>query len=122
MKRSIQREIRDMHLLGYLVSSWLLGFEENMIFQDKQVHLRCHETSVSICRSTDYGLTSDIEAGIDDYSTASLFLKFLDQAIISTIAIFRNGLNSSRVVDVSNRWDVGSFDPSPLKKIRPLHG
>ena len=87
-----------------------------MIFQDKQVHLRRHETSVSICRSTDYAGTSDIEAGVDDCSTASLFLKFLDQAIISTIAIFRNGLNSSRVVDVSNRWDVGSFDPYPLER------
>ena len=77
-----------MLVFGYSVLDGLLTFDEKMILQNQNVHLRCHKASIGILGCVDNGLTSDIEARVYNNSRISLLIEFFDESVVTAISTF----------------------------------
>ena len=91
-----------------LVGPGLVTLQQDEVFEDQYIHIRCEETTVSIFWCAYDWLTPDIKTRIDDDGSSGQFVEFPDQ-LQESRAAFINCLHASRVIHVRHSWNLGSL-------------
>src|SRR4051812_10493436 len=65
----------------------LLRFFEDKPFEDKDVHIRPHEATVSVFGRTHNRLTSDVERGVHNDRTTGSTVESLDDVVVGRMCI-----------------------------------
>ncbi len=84
----------------------LLDFSHDAVADRKEVEIRAHEAPERILGRRHDGLAPDVEARVHQDGTTRLGLEFLEQPVIFRVGVLMNGLNSSRIIHVSDGGKV----------------
>ncbi len=93
----------------------LVFLEKQKPLHDQSIHVSGHKAGMCILRRAHDGFTSDVEAGVDQDGTASLFLETSKQFMVRPVPFPIDGLKSHRIVDVGHRWHLRAAHPKPIQ-------
>src|SRR5208337_5286175 len=84
----------------------LLAFPHDAVPHREEVEIRAHEASERILGRRHDGLSPNVEARIHQDGATRLGLESLEQPVVFRVGVLMNGLNSSRIIHVSDRGKV----------------
>src|SRR5215467_439753 len=74
----------------------------------KTIQFRTHEAPERIFRRADNGLSTDIEAGIDQDRVSRLAFEGCQQGVIARVGAGMHGLDACRIIDVRDSRNIGA--------------
>src|SRR5262245_34165831 len=81
---------------------------EEAVADDEAVDLGRHEAAIGVFDGVDDRLTPDVERSVDHHAASGLIAKSLEHAVQEWIALWIDGLNAGRVIDVRDRRNIGA--------------
>src|SRR6267142_900506 len=87
----------------------LIFLVQYISFKDQEIQLSPHETAIAILETANNRLATHVETSVDDSWTTGLRSKGLDDLPVKGIRFTPHGLNSCRIVNMSNCGYFGSL-------------
>ena len=90
---SIKLELRQIGLTSFQTNfAYRCVLGNHDILEHQGIHIGGQEAAVGIFRGADNGLTSNVEAGVDQYRTASQPVEGVEKTIKTRVAFLIDGL------------------------------